>query len=80
MSLPPLAGEGQGEGWRNPINAIFFTGGWAISATPTFISQLILLCHKRSLELIQLQCGQKPSSPTSATLKCKRNEVIESGT
>src|SRR3989338_3694103 len=41
---------------------------------------LILLCHKRSRELTQLQCGQKPSSPTSAPLKCRRNEVVESGT
>lgn len=41
---------------------------------------MILLCHKSSRGLIQLQCGQKPGLLTSATLMRRRNEVIESGT
>jgi hypothetical protein len=44
-----------------------------------FIPHLILLCHKRNLGLIQLQCGQCPRALASGTLRRRRSVVIESG-
>jgi len=41
---------------------------------------LVLLCHKRSRGLIQLQWGQCPRALTSTAPNRRRNVVIESGT
>ena len=84
LSLPPLTEQAAIAEYlievTGKIDLMMNKTEFAIDRLTEYRTALILLCHKRSLELIQLQCGQKPSSPTSATLKCKRNEVIESGT
>jgi addiction module HigA family antidote len=46
--------------------------------SPSMALHLVLLCHKFSLALAKLQCGQWPRVLASATLK--RRVVIEPGT
>ena len=38
---------------------------------------LVLLCHKRRCRFTELQWGQCPRTFARATLRCKRNVVIE---